>query len=732
MIWRNHDGIEILLIIVYDEYMFEKLFLGICICWLFLWPKQVSGIEQNLIQNSSFEENIGTNISNWQISNLNPNNSIVLQHEVVHSGTAAVKIAVSEAATTSASTQISSEWFGVTPGAYMETSAWWQASEIKGVNVNDYPGWFYVRIRLQAYDQTKQIKIKDWSFGGQEGSINQWTQVMGNLIVPEEAYYMRMLIAVSYSTGTLWVDDVEVKEVLTRPQNNFDNLALPIIFPEPWLIKRGFPRQHHQFGLKLMAGDNRIPEEVSEYFQNKNLAYEFITEESQAFGQTQIIFTDINDPQVGERLGAIFPGKTLADAGDEGYFLSVIPDYPLKVIIAGNSETGRFYGFQTLKQLIADNLIYQVDILDKPDNALRGIPFPSQWWRNNDQFRYATGSAEMKYNFIWHQSGEFSSKLFTNWNLPFTESDLTLMRQYLANCRAHFIDCYFSFHPNGVAHPLIYSSETDINSLVNKMSVMYDQGVRGFGLSFDDLEETFQNKLTAEADILKFNNDIGLAHRYVISEVYTRLKNLHPDISFMIVPLQYQRTNNITSSQQQYLRTLSTLPPEIQIIACEYTDEDLLSIFDLTNRPALIWNNLYATAYADKSAVTNREPEYVVPFMSPIKWSDNGVGLPPSGFILLPRTYAAETTAGISWYSTADYAWSPIRYLPESAYQRAAAKYQHLGTTRSPDLTEDGNIDYLDYNLLINHFGQTGSIADLNLDGLVNILDYNQFIGSIF
>lgn len=56
-----------------------------------------------------------------------------------------------------------------------------------------------------------------------------------------------------------------------------------------------------------------------------------------------------------------------------------------------------------------------------------------------------------------------------------------------------------------------------------------------------------------------------------------------------------------------------------------------------------------------------------------------------------------------------------------SAYNLLSAEAQRV------DANKDGKIDILDFNMLMIHWGETGTgnIADFNGDGIVNILDFN-------
>jgi hypothetical protein len=194
---------------------------------------------------------------------------------------------------------------------------------------------------------------------------------------------------------------------------------------------------------------------------------------------------------------------------------------------------------------------------------------------------------------------------------------------------------------------------------------MYEQGVRGFGLSFDDLEYEGEDNLLVEEDQIMFS-DIGEAHQYFITEVYNRLKQRHNDIEFMVVPLYYKRSNNFLTRQRNYLQNLAQLPSEITLISSEYFNEDIETLSALTNHKILVWDNLYAFTYTNK-----QEPNYVVPFVNPASWDDPFIRSKLSGFASLPRSFKDETTAGVSWYTMADFSWRPENYNHIDSFNRA-------------------------------------------------------------
>jgi hypothetical protein len=201
--------------------------------------------------------------------------------------------------------------------------------------------------------------------------------------------------------------------------------------------------------------------------------------------------------------------------------------------------------------------------------------------------------------------------------------------------------------------------------------VLYSLGLRNHGLRFDDLINVGEDRLLVVKDMQMFENDIGAAQAYFINAVYSRLKALHPDIHFMVVPMDYNQTGNFgdRSAASTRLRQLYSLPSAIQILTVCYYDEDVLATTCLTGRPQVMPESNFYTEGGGEL------PEYVVPYLDFISWQNVAVRARIGGFTWLPKMPQAEDAALVSWYTAADCAWAPERYDPNRAFQLAAARY---------------------------------------------------------
>jgi hypothetical protein len=159
------------------------------------------------------------------------------------------------------------------------------------------------------------------------------------------------------------------------------------------------------------------------------------------------------------------------------------------------------------------------------------------------------------------------------------------------------------------------------------------------------------------------------------------LKVLHPDIKFMVVPMDYSQTGNYgdKTTAGLRLRQYQKLPTEIGVYSVSYYDEDVLAATCLTGRPSVaVVSNFYSEGIEDRN-------EYTVPYLNFIGWQDSVVRGRIAGFTWLPKAPQSEDAAMISWRTAADFSWAPERYDPDRSFQLAAAKY--LGVSdRTPVL----------------------------------------------
>lgn len=642
---------------------------------------------QNLIGNPGFESGSDNKPANWILVSRKKHNFIEWITDDVHSGKRAIEITAVVSEDKGKSMGIYTDFLVIPDNVRVEMSAW-----IKAYNIVSGGKWYKGRIVLYAFDKAKKkIKHSDIQL---DGSISDWTRILGGMITPQGTNFMKVSFYLTSCTGTMWVDDVEVTVAQEAPDVSFAEIYNPVIIPHPWKITYGngkFPIGSVAIMIDPRLGkQTHLGEEIKEFFDSIKIDYnvEFLHPGDARIENysTQLLIGDGSHTAINNQLSAKFPNNNWQELGDQGYFLSIQKGQSQNIIYLGaNTEQGRFYGFQTVKQVIKKNsepILYPVDLLDMPTLDRRGIAMGVQWFGKSKHA--ITRLAELKCNFLWNQGSFLNRKFMQRWREDLTENEINDFYYYLDLCKRHFIDPYVSFGPrsfksgNGQAlHPVQYSSDDEINLVVRKMDKLYGIGFRNFGLNFDDLQNTGEDMLLIQEDEDVFGDDIGAAHSYFTQQVYNRLKALHPDITFKVLPMFYSSSNNITDVHKAYLEKFAELPAEIKLVACAGNDESVLKFAQLTERSVTVWSNFYASYKKGNSALG-----YLLPFPDVISWDNQDIRSILDGFIFLPSMPDYEDAALISWKTMADYMWSPERYDREGSFQRAVAQY--LGVPDRP------------------------------------------------
>ena len=215
---------------------------------------------------------------------------------------------------------------------------------------------------------------------------------------------MDLSIKLTTCTGTVWIDDADVRVVEELPVLNLDGIRNPVVIPRPWQSRlSGDKVELRNVLIMNQRPDLRLRDAVDSFLSGIGIAHEFLPADSLPPGRyaTQLILGDSAHPTLAREFYSRFPNSTWADLEEQGYFLTVVPGAEQNLIYLGaNSHIGRFYAVQTLKQLIQNKSVYVVDILDKPAVPCRGIAMGLQWFeqRSGEALKRLT---QLKLNFVW-------------------------------------------------------------------------------------------------------------------------------------------------------------------------------------------------------------------------------------------------------------------------------------------------------------------------------------------
>jgi hypothetical protein len=640
-----------------------------------LGPAGAAAPAENLISNPGFEIARGNVPVGWRLGNGADGNTFDWVQDDgtgadIHSGSRSLRMNAIQAPAPDRSMDITSIPFHAPPHARVEAFVWLKASEVVSQGAAD---WYGLRITLTARSDSGAV-IEHRDLMKEEGSFS-WKKIQGGMIVPEGTATMDLSIKLTTATGTVWVDDAQVTVAEELPVVNLEGIHNPVLIPRPWQARlNGAKFDLRSIAILNQREDPRVHDAMDSFFTCIGVVHGFQTGNDPApvrYG-IQLLLGDSADPTLAQEFSLRFPDSTWSDLEDQGYFLAVVPgESQSHIYLGANTHLGRFYGLQTLKQLVQSKAVYVADILDKPTMACRGIPMGLQWFdqRNGEALQRLT---QLKFNFVWAQGSFLDNALDTdNWRVDFTAEQKTTLKSFLDLYQKNFIDVWMAIGPRGKNLPLQYSSDGDVDTVVRKMDVLYTLGLRNFGLRFDDLGNIGEDQLLVPQDVNAFGNDIGAAQVQFIGAVYGRLKTLHPDIRFMVVPMDYSQVGNYGDKTTASLRLqqFQKLPSEVGLYFVSYYDEDILSATLLTGRPTVaVVSNFYSEGIEDRN-------EYAVPYLNFIGWQNAAVRGRIAGFTWLPKIPQMEDAALISWRTAADFAWAPERYDPNRSFQCAAAKY---------------------------------------------------------
>lgn len=158
------------------------------------------------------------------------------------------------------------------------------------------------------------------------------------------------------------------------------------------------------------------------------------------------------------------------------------------ITITGYDETGAFYGLQTLRQLLGDasSELKPMDIQDWPDLPHRGVVegFYGTPWSHLVRLSLIDFYGKNKLNDYIYGPKDDPYHSSPNWRLPYPHDQAEKIRELVDACRRARVNFVWAIHPGKD----IRWDTQDYDSLVNKLSMMYDLGVRSFALFFDDIE----------------------------------------------------------------------------------------------------------------------------------------------------------------------------------------------------------------------------------------------------
>lgn len=356
------------------------------------------------------------------------------------------------------------------------------------------------------------------------------------------------------------------------------------------------------------------------------------------------ITSDVNGTKlvIGEKGDkAVKAYKKLIPAKSEGYYLKVSQD---EVVIAGNDESGTFYGVQTFLQIRKKRNVMGCEITDWPSVSCRGVieGFYGNPWSQKDRLRQFDFYGQNKMNtYVYGPKDDPYHR--AHWRDPYPEKEAAQLKELVERAKSNKVQFVWACHPGGD----IKWNKNDSDAIVNKLSHMYDLGVRTFAIFFDDIG----------GEGARGEKQAGLLN-YITDNFIHKHKDANP---LIICPTVY----NKAWAGSEYLPALGkSLYPEVRIMWTGNSVVDMIQKEDMEwingqiGRKAFIWLNYPVS-------------DYCVDYLLMGKTYGNGLDIADmvSGFCSNPMEYAEASK--VSLFSIADYTWNMPVYNAESSWEKA-------------------------------------------------------------
>ena len=335
--------------------------------------------------------------------------------------------------------------------------------------------------------------------------------------------------------------------------------------------------------------------------------------------------------------------KKLIPAKTEGYYLKVSEK---EIVIAGNDESGLFYGVQTLLGMMKEGKLEACTITDWPDVPFRGTVegFYGTPWSHEARKSQLEFYGRNKMNVYiygpkddpWHRD---------KWREPYPEAEANRIAELVEVAKKNSVNFYWAIHP-GVD---IKWNDADRDFLMAKLEVMYNLGVRSFAVFFDDIWGEGA-KADKQAALLNY-----------IDDNFVQVKK---DVAPLILcPTEYNK--GWANEQGGYLRTLgSNLNKGIEVM---WTGNSVVACID---KPTMEWINerIERKGYIWLNfPVNDFVRDHIL--MGPAYGNGLDIACDVSGFVSNPMEYAE--TSKISLYGIADYCWNMEEYDYQSNWEKS-------------------------------------------------------------
>lgn len=328
----------------------------------------------------------------------------------------------------------------------------------------------------------------------------------------------------------------------------------------------------------------------------------------------------------------------------EGYFLSIEPQ---RIVLAGHDEAGLRYAVRSLLEAEHEGQLPCGSIVDYPDVRWRGVVegFYGTPWSHEARLSQLRFYGRNKLNVYIYGPKDDPYHSVPNWRKPYPEVEGQQIRTLVEEAKRNGVTFYWAIHPG---QDIKWTAE-DRDLLLHKFELMYQLGVRGFAVFFDDISGE-GTKADKQAELLN----------YINREFVHRKGDVAP---LVMCPTEYNKS--WSRIEKGYLPTLGReLDPDIEImwtgnrvVAC-IDKPDMQWINGHIKRRAYIWFNFPVSDFVRNHMLLGATYGNSLEIAEDL-----------SGFLSNPMEHAEASK--IALYSIADYTWNMKSYDSQRSWERS-------------------------------------------------------------
>ena len=399
------------------------------------------------------------------------------------------------------------------------------------------------------------------------------------------------------------------------------------------------------------------------FFENKVLLYtneRLIT--FQMFSDFHNLFDSEKFELVSNKENALTVSITFDEKiQNDGYVIDIRKGM---INISASTERGIWYAIDVINELpVKENFRIALPIVlieDEPSFKYRGIVegYYGTPWTFEERVEMFDFMKKHRLNsYIYGPKTDIYHR--EKWCDNYPEDESNKLAELVKKANDYKIDFWYTISPGYIKegnYAFDYNNEEDFNRLFRKIDQLIGLGINDFGLLLDDIDY----KLSPENKI-RFKRP-GVAHAYICNRMYDYLKQVLPNVRFVMCPTEYHQigiSQYRTDLKDNLNQDINVFFTGDNVCAEAITKSDMQLTKEAYDKNLFIWDNFPVSDF--KYGVR----EYIGPI------TNRTVHMPEysEGYFINPSVHYHISKIGMA--TMADYCWNTYGYNAEIAFEKA-------------------------------------------------------------